>query len=67
MNDQLKWGIGTLILGGVGFVLLGITGAFQNPFGPDMQNRPVNLIAIGGSLLLVVSGVATVVQSRRPD
>ena len=23
MNDQLKWGIGTLILGGVGFVLLG--------------------------------------------
>ncbi|MCU4799752.1 hypothetical protein OB920_05155 [Halobacteria archaeon HArc-gm2] len=67
MNRQLKWGIGTLILGGVGLVLLGITGAFQNPFRSGLQNRPVNLIAIGGALLLVVSGAATVVQSRRPD
>ncbi|WP_143117687.1 hypothetical protein [Halomicrobium zhouii] len=67
MNRQLKWGIGTLILGGVGLVLHGITGAFQNPFGSGLQKRPVNLIAIGGALLLVVSGAATVVQSRRPD
>jgi len=67
MNDQLKWGIGTLILGAVGLALFGITGAFQNPLGPEIQNRPVNLVAIGGSLLLVISGVATVVQSRRPD
>ncbi|WP_152421496.1 hypothetical protein [Haloferax gibbonsii] len=67
MNDQLKWGIGTLILGAVGLTLLGITGAFQNPLGPEIQNRPVNLVAVGGSLLLVISGVETVVQSRRPD
>ena len=67
MDRQLKWGIGTFILGGASLVLLGITGAFQNPFGPDLQNRPVNLVAIGGALLLVISGAATVVQSRSPD
>jgi len=67
MNDQLKWGIGALILGSVGLALLGITGAFENPLGPEIQNRPINLVAIGGSLLLVISGVAAVVQSRRPD
>lgn len=67
MDRQLKWGIGTFILDGASLVLLGITGAFQNLFGPELQNRPVNLVAIGGALLLVISGAATVVQSRRPD
>jgi predicted histidine transporter YuiF (NhaC family) len=67
MNSQLKWGIGTLILGGVGLVLLGFTGAFQNLLGPDIQNRPVNLVAVGGCLLLIASGVATIVQARRSN
>ena len=67
MTSQLKWGIGTLILGGVGLVLLGFTGAFQNLLETGIQNRSVNLFAVGGCLLLIASGVATIVQARRSD
>ncbi|WP_424000505.1 hypothetical protein ACOZ4I_13850 [Haloarcula salina] len=65
MDPRLKWGLGTTLLGLLGLVLLASTGAVQNLLGPDIQNRPVNLAAVGGSLLLVAAGVATLVQARQ--
>ncbi|MBV0903611.1 hypothetical protein [Haloarcula salina] len=67
MDSRFKWGLGTALLGLLGLALLASTGAFQALLGPDIQNRPVNLAAVGGSLLLVASGVATLVQARQTD
>ncbi|WJK64801.1 hypothetical protein [Halobacterium salinarum] len=67
MSSQVKWGVGTIVLGAVLLVLLGIIGAFQNALATGIRHRPVNLTAIGGSLFLVISGIATVVQSRRHE
>lgn len=67
MGQKFNWGVGTIVLGVVSLAMLGVTGAFQDPFGPAMQNRPVNLVATGGSLLLVTSGVVTVVQAVRAN
>lgn len=67
MNRQLAWGIGTLVLGIVCLVALGISGAFQDPFGSGLQNRPVDSTAIGGSILLAVAGVITIVRARSSE
>lgn len=67
MDKRLKWGIGTTLLGLLCVVLLGITGALQNPFEVGMQRRPVNATAIGGSALLLASGIVTILRSHRSD
>ncbi|SFS96128.1 hypothetical protein [Halostagnicola kamekurae] len=67
MNRQLAWGIGTLVLGVICLVALGVSGAFQDPFGSGLQNRPVNSTAIGGSLLLTVAGGVTIARARSSE
>lgn len=64
MDRETKWGIGFVVLGLGVLIFLGLDGALSPPFTDNAANRPIDLIAIGGAVLLTASGAYTIVISN---
>ncbi|MFA1610327.1 hypothetical protein [Halobellus rubicundus] len=64
MDRQRAWGLGATLLGAAGLVALVAVGP-AGTAASSASPRPYGIIALGGCLLLLTAGAATLVRARR--